>query len=379
MRALFVASPGFGHLFPTVPLAYALRAAGHEVRYATSGLSVAATEAGMNVTDVTPGLDYAPIFISEGGGDDPKPIHADDPEDVLLARLFGRVSSVMVDGVLQAAQEWSPDLVFAPPLQGAGALAASALDLPYVEMPVGVYDGRTDLGDMLREMMASDYARHGITDRPRETARITTLPAAFTAELSADRVAPDAWPMRYIPHNGGSILPDWLRAPAERPRIAVTLGTIEAQWGGIAVLAPFIAAVGGVDAEFVVTLGGGDAGLLGPLPPNVRVVEWAPLDALLETCAAVVHHGGSGTTMTAMNAGIPQCVIPQGSYQHTDVDLLERRGIGIVADPISLGAAECQTLLKDESLRDAALRARDELRAMPAPSDLVPKLVDLTV
>ncbi|GAA2617479.1 DUF1205 domain-containing protein [Actinomadura fulvescens] len=377
MRVLFVASPGLGHLFPTVPLAQAIRAAGHEVRYATGGLSVAASEAGFTVVDVTPGLDYAPIFIDAGGGDGPRPIHADDPEDEMLARLFGRVSGVMVDGVLDAARAWSPDLIFAPPLQGAGPLAAAALGIPYVDMPVGLYDARHDLPDMVREAMTEHYERHGVTGRPPVTVRISTCLPSFAEHLPEGTRPGDAWPMRHVSYNGGSVLPDWLRERPERPRIAVTLGTIEAQWGGIAVLAPLMAAAGAVDAEFVLTLGGGDVSLLGTLPPNVRVVEWAPLDALLETCEAVIHHGGSGTSMTAIQSGIPQCVLPQGSYQHSDVDVIAELGIGFLADAASLGAAECYTLLKDDAMRDAARRARDEMRSMPAPAEVVPRLAEL--
>lgn len=377
MRVLFVVSPGLGHLFPTMPLAYALRAAGHEVRFATSGLSIAAAEGGFTVVDVTPGLDYGPIYIEEGGSDGLRPIHADDPEDELLARLFGRVSGVMVDGVLTAARTWSPDLIFAPPLQGAGALAALALDVPLVQMPVGVYDRRHDLGDMIREAMDGHYRRLGLSGSPRAAARINILPPSFAAVLPNHRSADDAWPMRYLPYNGGAVLPEWLRDPPVRPRIAVTLGTIEAQWGGIAVLAPLVKAAADVDAEFVVTLGGGDPALLGPLPDNVRTVEWVPLDELLAASSGLIHHGGSGTTMTAVSAGVPQCVIPQGSYQHSDVDMVAKRGIGILTDATTLGAAECRQLLTDTGMRDAVQRARGELRDMPSPADLVPRLAAL--
>jgi UDP:flavonoid glycosyltransferase YjiC (YdhE family) len=37
---------------------------------------------------------------------------------------------------------------------------------------------------------------------------------------------------------------------------------------------------------------------LGPLPANIRVVGWIPLDDLLPTCTAIVYHGGAGTTLT---------------------------------------------------------------------------------
>ena len=36
---LFAVSPGIGHLFPTIPLAWALRGAGHEVLVATAAHS----------------------------------------------------------------------------------------------------------------------------------------------------------------------------------------------------------------------------------------------------------------------------------------------------------------------------------------------------
>jgi hypothetical protein len=36
MRVLFSVVPGPGHMFPTIALAWALRAAGHDVLYATA-------------------------------------------------------------------------------------------------------------------------------------------------------------------------------------------------------------------------------------------------------------------------------------------------------------------------------------------------------
>ena len=57
MRALFIASPGVGHAFPMVPLAWALRADGHEVLVATAADGLAVAQAGLPVVDLLPGLD----------------------------------------------------------------------------------------------------------------------------------------------------------------------------------------------------------------------------------------------------------------------------------------------------------------------------------
>ena len=58
-------------------------------------------------------------------------------------------------------------------------------------------------------------------------------------------------------------------------------------------------------------VGAGWAGLgAGALPPGWRVVRDAPHALLFPRTAAVVHHGGSGTTAQALRAGVPQVLLP---------------------------------------------------------------------
>jgi UDP:flavonoid glycosyltransferase YjiC (YdhE family) len=58
-------------------------------------------------------------------------------------------------------------------------------------------------------------------------------------------------------------------------------------------------------------VGAGWAGLgAGALPAGWRVVREAPHALLFPRMAAVVHHGGSGTTGQALRAGVPQVVLP---------------------------------------------------------------------
>lgn len=375
MRALFITSPGLSHMFPTVPLAHALRAAGHEVRYATGGHVHAVTDAGLCLVDVTPGVDYAKLFVPDD--DDVKdPMHSEDLGIGFFARMFGRVSSVAVDGALAFARSWSPDLVLCTPTQGTAPLVATALGVPCVQMPLGPADDLPGLDDTIRDAMADDYARHGVKGEPPVTVRITSIPPSMESRLNGER-AEKRWPMRYVPYNGGAVLPDWLYRGLGRPRIAVTLGSIDGVGDGIAVLKPLVAAARDVDAEFVLTVGGGDLSLLGELSDNIRTVDWIPLAALLETCAAIIHHGGSGTMLTAVAAGVPQCVIPHGSYQDSNRDVLSEAGIGFATAAASLGADDCRQLLDEPSFRDAARELRDELLTMPAPSEIVPRLTEL--
>jgi sterol 3beta-glucosyltransferase len=46
------------------------------------------------------------------------------------------------------------------------------------------------------------------------------------------------------------------------------------------------------------------------LPPDVLVVDPLPHDWLFPRAAAVVHHGGAGTTFSALRAGVPSIVVP---------------------------------------------------------------------
>jgi vancomycin aglycone glucosyltransferase len=53
------------------------------------------------------------------------------------------------------------------------------------------------------------------------------------------------------------------------------------------------------------------------------------LQALLRRVAAIVHHGGSGTTTQAMQAGVPQVVVPHEFDQPYYAERVAALGIGI--------------------------------------------------
>jgi MGT family glycosyltransferase len=67
----------------------------------------------------------------------------------------------------------------------------------------------------------------------------------------------------------------------------------------------------GVGARVVVTVGDdADPDELGPLPPNVHVVRWAPQDRVIPHAAAVVCHGGYGSVLGALAHGVPLVTVP---------------------------------------------------------------------
>jgi len=64
------------------------------------------------------------------------------------------------------------------------------------------------------------------------------------------------------------------------------------------------------------------------LPSNIRHFEFVPLQALLPLVAALVHHGGIGTTAKALAAGVPHLIIPWSWDQPDNAARLERLGVG---------------------------------------------------
>jgi rhamnosyltransferase subunit B len=64
------------------------------------------------------------------------------------------------------------------------------------------------------------------------------------------------------------------------------------------------------------------------LPPTVLWQAYVPLRALLPHAAALVHHGGIGTTAEALRAGTPQLVVPLAHDQFDNGARVTALGVG---------------------------------------------------
>lgn len=69
------------------------------------------------------------------------------------------------------------------------------------------------------------------------------------------------------------------------------------------------------------------------LPPGVIHVPYAPFGELLPRCAALVHHGGIGTTAQAMASGVPQLIMPFSHDQPDNADRVKKLGIAQAIPP----------------------------------------------
>lgn len=385
MRILFVVTPGVGHAFPLVPLAWAFRAAGHEVLVATgrtrptwssSGQTIAVTDAGLPVADISPEFDqpgfWQPI-IAQLARDNPEladqiaGMRGGKIDDLRLAAAFlSKMSGFLADKAIDVAHDWQPDLVVQSQGQGAGLVVAAKLGIPLVEHGLG-FARSMGMHELHRKHMADVFDRHGVLELPEHRVMLDVAPPSMAG-------GGEGWSMRYVPYNGGGLVPAWLAARPARPRIAVTLGTVALGDDTVSALARLVSVASGVDAEFVLATGDGDLSALGELPGNVHPAGWLPLSSLLPTCSAIVHHGGSGTTLTALAAGVPQLVLPGGADRHINALAVRQRGAGVIADLDTVDADLIGTVLRDTSLRTAATEIRAEVRSMPAPSVVADRL-----
>merc|ERR1711904_1331 len=72
-----------------------------------------------------------------------------------------------------------------------------------------------------------------------------------------------------------------------------------------------------------------DASLLQYAEKNVLFVEKASHEWLFPLCCATVHHGGAGTLMCAVRAGVPTIITPVFLDQFDHAYLINRLGNGI--------------------------------------------------
>jgi UDP:flavonoid glycosyltransferase YjiC (YdhE family) len=352
---LFVSAPLLGHAFPLVPLAQAVEAAGHEVMIATAGDALQVGRSGLTTSDLAPGFAFGRLAA------------ATMLRHPLVARhelagtggtrgvglLFGAVNDRLSGALHALLAQWRPELVVHEPLAVAGAVAAAKAGIPAVLHENSLFDGPSLV---------------------KATARRPLPSPAATISIAPPSVLPGrtGWPMRAVPYAGGATAPDWLMKPAARPRIVVSRSTVPGPGSGL--MRAVVAAAAGVEADVILVR---PDRRLGQLPDNVQGVGWVSIPAVLATCAGIVHHGGAGTALAALDAGVPQLIVNGAGDRRHNGKVVADRGAGLAADERDLSAALLTRLVTDRRLASAASEVSAEMRAMPASSELVPRLVAL--
>jgi len=419
MKVMFIPWGEAPHYFFMVPLAWAFRGAGDEVRVVSQpGAADAVKRSGMSVTVVGESYDYRSeqkkllgdgrrdMAASSATADSRKFALAFDrleegPRREYMMRTLKRVlerrlgpcvkvAQAMADDIVQFARAWQPDLVVSDPIVMAAPLAARAAGAPLVHLQWGPafqrrtveFPGNGTVPDLWPDDLRDLYARHGV-EPAAEHAAATVDPCP--ASLQYDGAIPGRIPARLVPYNGTGDAPRWLTEPPRRPRICVTWGTTVTMLAGReGFLVPRILdALAGFDVEVVVALTAADRSLLGDdLPERVRVTENLPLDILLPSCDAIIHQGGASTMLTAASFGLPQLVVPRIMDDMENAERIAAAGAGVSLNWADASTetitAGIKTVVSDQATRQAAHNLRDEIHAQPAPAAIAIALRQLT-
>lgn len=393
MRVLMCTYPGPSHYFPMVPFGWALRAAGHEVVVATQPpYAPDVTRTGLPALAAGPDMDAGEMFRA---GFEMLLSHAADlpaewPETVdglravgllngalMGVRHFAEVAELMADDMIGFARQWRPDLVVYAPTAFAGALVARVLGIPAVRHLWGP-DFFHFLDEVETEPLAPLAERFGL-GRIGVSGDVVIDPAP--PEVRArDAGTAVRQPVRCVPYNGTAVIPDWLRVPPARPRVCVTWGTWirDMSLRHLFRVPDVIDALGSMDVEVVLTATDSERELLPKVPDNVRVVDPVPLHLVLPDCRAIIHQGGTGTTMTALAHGVPQLVLPQVPDQIFNAGRMAAGGAGryLPAREVSAESIERSVawLLDDEPSLAAARALRDTMAGQPPVPHVVTEI-----
>lgn len=410
MRVLFTVSNWTTHWMPMVPQAWALQAAGHEVRVLCAREQEQAVSwAGLTPVPVLEAVDQAVKarthnFAQARAGRwpftalPPHPITGQpllsldefepqewmrDNWDSLLA-MAQRGS----DAAVEFARRFRPDLILHDMVSLEGPLLGRVLGVPAVLHlwgPTGPDDPvpgtPADAGaSFVPPDLYGIFERHGAGEMgPGIFAHvIDPSPASLAPPLRAERLS-----VRHVPYNGPGALPSWLHTPPSRPRVCVVWGTsVTRMFGPASFAVPrIVEALAGLDLEVVLTVTRADLEGVGAVPANVRLVEQLPLRLVLLDCALVIHHGGAGCVMSGLAAGVPQLALPNALDQEIVAQRIADAGgarsvHNSVATPDLIRSAALG-LLDGAGARVAAGKLRLEIESAPSPSALVTSLESL--
>ena len=379
MRIVFVSFPAYGHTYPLMPLAMACGAAGHDVVVATG----------------RPMLDRLPLPGFDAWGDSYPTLgdveaetvrrHPDARDrDVGVAMFVDVAGREYATRLIDEFGRNRPDLVITESNCAGALVAASVHDLPAVVFSIG-----TSWEPFGAEICRSvpQYLGAFWSDRARVVPPTVDLARAYLNPVPPTWLGPDDPPWPTLPirttgfSHGAAPVPTWIATPGERPRAYVTLGTVA--FGAVDALRRAVVETSAAGVDVLVAIGpDGDPAALGALPESVHLERFVAQEQVLLLVDLVVHHGGTGTTLGALAAGVPQVIMPQGADQFRNATRLVEVGAGrVVPNEAPDGAMQAAVvgILQGRTEREVAQQSAAEVAAMPAPADVVDALEQLAL
>jgi UDP:flavonoid glycosyltransferase YjiC (YdhE family) len=310
----------------------------------------------------------------------------------VLTEIFCRLDAqAALPGLTEVITTWQPDVVVREPAEFSSLVAAERACIPQVQVDIGMGSITESflprLSGPLAELSALAGLPPGQALRTMSTAvGFTTVPAALDmpqgdhGSTSSDLV----WRFQDTSLTTGTgKLPDPWGAPGN-PLVYVTFGSVTAGLAPFAALyAETLEALSDLPVRVLMTTGQtGDHLSLKAAPANAHVERWWPQAEVMPLAAASVGHGGFGTTMMALAAGVPQVVIPLFAFdQAVNAGRVAASGAGIrlSSGPASVAdiPAALRRVLTDPAFGAGAQRVAADMEALADMTESVPILEEL--
>jgi len=296
--------------------------------------------------------------------------------------LFGRLATAtMLAGMEDAWRDWDLDLVLRDPTEYASAVLAARTRTPIAQVAISLAEA--EAGSIAAAAPALQEHRQGLVSELRAQPYLTRFPASLDPSPFADTV-------RYHePRETPVSLPDWWRG-SDAPLIYMTFGTV---LGHMSIAAETfrmaLKAVERTHARVLLTVGRRfDASTLGPVPANVHLEPWIDQARVLDHADLVVCHGGSGTTLAALAAGVPLVIVPLFADQFENARRIAAARAGRVVESqirtggtrsINAAAApeitrSIEDVLGDVTYRDRTRAIAAEMTATPTVEEVLTRL-----
>ncbi|EAQ14333.1 sterol 3beta-glucosyltransferase [Maritimibacter alkaliphilus HTCC2654] len=415
MRILILTYGSRGDVQPFVALGRALVARGHEVTLGTARrFETFVREAGLGFAPMSDAM--LNLLDTEAGRDmmeSTQGVLQSLKWTVMLTRTVGPAQAELIGDSWAAAEAVDPDLIVFHPKTYAGPHIAEKRGIPAVLamlVPMMVPTGeRPNVGfpdtgwqwwnrfsyRFVNRTMAFSAGRHvremraerGLPKQRRfdllRDSRGRMLPvlnAVSPSVLPAPRDWPDEAVMTgyWFTDHGDWTPPDELAAFLEAgpPPVYVGFGSMAGRSPGRLAKA-VIEALTRTGMRGIIATGWGG---LKPadLPDTIHKIEGAPHDWLFPRMAAIVHHGGAGTTAAAIRAGKPQVVVPFFGDQPFWGKIMAQHGVA--PDPIaqkSLTADNLAEALRRVTGDPAMAQAAEALGAAVRQEDGLKRAVEV--
>jgi UDP:flavonoid glycosyltransferase YjiC (YdhE family) len=382
MRFLMTTHSGAGHFGPMIPFAHAIRRAGHEVLVAIPRSAAPMV--------VRAGLEPYPLDEPLEELERPYWDAALDADDEAAAKIavtdvFGRLrAGAMLPGLVDLVAGWRPDAVIHEITEVAGVAAAERHGVPHVRLGIGLVMNQHWGLDLLNPPLDELRARLGVR-QDRAGTRLARSPFLTLAPRSLE--LPTGGPdqaLRFRARGEAGELPDWWGG-SDDPLVYVSFGTaVPAIPRFPAFCRRAVEAIAGLPIRILLTVGDAqDPAAFASLPSNVHVERWVPQADVMPHAAAMVGHGGSGSTLMAMAAGVPLAVVPFFADQPMNAERVGQLGAGIALPrreaAIPMLADAVRALLRDRLYRRRAGLVAAEIGELPPVDEAVRALEEIAI